>query len=180
MPPNPKMPHTPPASMRFISNWLNAPAASAACSTTSRFAAASAIASACSAIGSAYAPPLLAIGRPGGSVLNGMKSTPALIVCNSRALPISASSCGRSSVVFHSSTAPALRSAASRARVVEPFQADHVSRPSQGLLHDGAIRLVQPERHHQRSDRHRLHPLQRPNSPAGPAARLLPGVPRAV
>ena len=53
MPPNPRMPHTPPASMRFRVNWLNVPFASAACSTNSRLAAASAIASACSAIGSA-------------------------------------------------------------------------------------------------------------------------------
>ena len=53
MPPKPRMPQTPPASMRFGVNWLNSPRARAACSGKRRFAAASVMARACSAIGSA-------------------------------------------------------------------------------------------------------------------------------
>jgi hypothetical protein len=51
MPPKPKMPQTRPASMRFGVCWLKAPVARAWCSKTSRLVAASAIVSACSAMG---------------------------------------------------------------------------------------------------------------------------------
>ena len=50
MPPKPNTPNVRPASILFDLNWLNTPRFSAACSSISRLAAASVIATACSAI----------------------------------------------------------------------------------------------------------------------------------
>ncbi len=61
------MPHVLSATMRVGPAWLNSPRAIPACSIGRCFAAANAMANACSAIDSACAPALLARGTCGGS-----------------------------------------------------------------------------------------------------------------
>jgi hypothetical protein len=116
MPPKPKMPHVRPMSEPVGVNWLKAPRRRLSCSSTRCLAAASAMASACSAMASAKPPPLVATGTPGGSSPSGTKSTPAITNWISRACASSAASPGRRSLaVLTASSTCASRTAAARA-----------------------------------------------------------------
>jgi hypothetical protein len=75
--PKPRMPQTPPRSIRLALRWLNSPCLSLACSMNRRFAAASASATMCSDIGSAPPPLLAATGNSRGKSRVGTQSTPA-------------------------------------------------------------------------------------------------------
>ena len=128
-----------------------------------RFAAASASATMCSAIGSAPPPLLAATGSSGGRSRVGTQSMPAAVNCSSRALRISGISSGRNSFdVSWASTAPAAASAAARLGWRQIGEIDRLGGPAEFFRDDRAAALAQRIGHHQRPCTHspelRCHP----------------------